>query len=64
MTGGPYVSPPPVLLADRVKRARATVTCAICRGPITVGEREGHIPEVGWAHLVPCVINRNPEESP
>ena len=41
------------ILASRVMKARRPGTCAICRGPIRVGERIAKT--VRWAHLG-CVI--------
>ena len=49
-------SPQPVVLAERVMKARKTSCCARCGSPVLVGERIGLIPDVGWCHVVPCIV--------
>jgi hypothetical protein len=41
-------------LASRVRKARKTSTCLLCRQPVYVGQQIGKTP-VGWSHTS-CII--------
>jgi hypothetical protein len=51
-----YTSPQPVLLAERVMKARHPRACARCGVHVMVGERIGYVGQIGWCHLVPCIV--------
>jgi hypothetical protein len=42
----------PLPLADRVRKARRTSACTICRAPITIGQPIAHLATPpGWCHV-------------
>jgi hypothetical protein len=43
-------------LATRVRKARRSGSCSICRLPVTIGQQIGRTP-VGWCHTE-CIIDR------
>lgn len=51
MTGAPS-------RASRVRKARGSSACALCGGPVTVGQWIGYIEDRWWCH-VSCIISRN-----
>jgi hypothetical protein len=46
-----------LLLASRVRKARRAGRCAMCPGPVRIGERIGYVPRVGWSHIA-CIIEQ------
>lgn len=57
-------SPRPVLLAERVMKARGSGRCALDGCPITAGVRIGQLPDGrGWA-TVACIVRANQGSQP
>ena len=54
----PYASPRPRLLASRVMKARHERACARCGLYVRRGERIGYVDQLGWCHVVPCIVDR------
>ena len=43
------------MIASRVRKARKTGICALCRAPVTIGQQIGLTATRGWCHTG-CVI--------
>jgi hypothetical protein len=52
----PYISPPPQLLATKVRKARHESICPACHSVIGVGVRKGYVQGRGWLHVTPCIV--------
>ncbi len=49
----------PLPLAERVRKARRTGICTICKAPVTVGQPIARLPKPpGWCHVrcAPAVV--------
>jgi hypothetical protein len=50
-------TPPRLLLASKVRKARYPRACARCRVPVRVGQLIGYVDQLGWCCLVPCIVS-------